>query len=265
MIETDLFEFAYVPDWYGQLEQLAEMALPEAWRFRKPQTECKNTDTPILERYLHMMFRKLSIDYNTGETAYFHVENNCACFHTGLYTRQYQAIYGCFERNKKKDTTLKWYFTGFCDAVSSKLRYVEPLPKKPYFPMMQNGVNFNPEWPIRVNAEHILSDPENRERLPKKLLRFKNLPLLLETAVELGRRKTVIEPGLVVPQGYQNQLQFLLPICLTDMEKPNLAMTLAERNGYYLGSTCLTLEMAYLNARMIARPIAPWLTSLVKK
>ena len=124
---------------------------------------------------------------------------------------------------------------------------------------------FNPEWPIRVNAEHILSDPENRERLPKKLLRFKNLPLLLETAVELGRRKAVIEPGLVVPQGYQNQLQFLLPICLTDMEKPNLAMTLAERNGYYLGSTCLTLEMAYLNARMIARPIAPWLTSLVKK
>ena len=51
MIETDLFEFAYVPDWYGQLEQLAEMALPEAWRFRKPQTECKNTDTPILEPY----------------------------------------------------------------------------------------------------------------------------------------------------------------------------------------------------------------------
>lgn len=225
MIETDLFEFAYVPDWYGQLEQLAEIALPEAWRFRKPQTECKNTDTPILERYLHMMFRKLSIDYNTGETEYFHVENNCACFHTGLYTRQYQAIYACFERNKKKDTTLKWYFTGFCDAVSSKLRYVEPLPKKPYFPMMQNGVNFNPEWPIRVNAEHILSDPENRERLPKKLLRFKNLPLLLETAVELGRRKTVIEPGLVVPQGYQNQLQFLLPICLTDMEKPNLPLS----------------------------------------
>ena len=134
MIETDLFEFAYVPDWYGQLEQLAEMALPEAWRFRKPQTECKNTDTPILERYLHMMFRKLSIDYNTGETAYFHVENNCACFHTGLYTRQYQAIYACFERNKKKDTTLKWYFTGFCDAVSSKLRYVEPLPQKAIFP-----------------------------------------------------------------------------------------------------------------------------------
>lgn len=35
MIPTDLFEFAYVPDWYGQLDELAAMALPESWRFKK--------------------------------------------------------------------------------------------------------------------------------------------------------------------------------------------------------------------------------------
>ena len=140
MIETDLFEFAYVPDWYGQLEQLAEMALPEAWRFRKPQTECKNTDTPILERYLHMIFRKLSIDYNTGETEYFHVENNCACFHTGLYTRRYKGIYGYFERNNYSDSLREWYFRGFCDEMSPKLRYIEPLPQKPVYHMAQSGL-----------------------------------------------------------------------------------------------------------------------------
>ena len=140
MIETDLFEFAYVPDWYGQLEQLAEIALPEAWRFRKPQTECKNTDTPILERYLHMMLRKLSIDYNTGETAYFHVENNCACFHTGLYTRRYKGIYGYFERNNYSDSLREWYFRGFCDEMSPKLRYIEPLPQKPVYHMAQSGL-----------------------------------------------------------------------------------------------------------------------------
>lgn len=33
MISTDLFEFAYVPDWYKQLDELAAMALPESWRF----------------------------------------------------------------------------------------------------------------------------------------------------------------------------------------------------------------------------------------
>ena len=138
------------------------------------------------------------------------------------------------------------------------------MPEKPRFPTIQNGINFNPEWQIRVNVDHILEDAENLERIPAKIRKAKNLPLLLETAVELARRQAVVEPGLVVPQGYQNKLQYLLPICLTNMKKPDLAMTISVMDGYYLGNTCLTLEMAYLNARLIARPIAPWLTDLVK-
>lgn len=85
----------------------------------------------------------------------------------------------------------------------------------------------------------------------------------METAVELARRKADIEPGIVVPQGYQGRVQYLLPVCLTDMETPDLAMTLTIMDGYYLGNTCLTLEMAYLNARLLAKPMAPWLTELV--
>ena len=30
----DLFSFAYVPGWYRQLDELAELARPEPWRFR---------------------------------------------------------------------------------------------------------------------------------------------------------------------------------------------------------------------------------------
>ena len=59
-------------------------------------------------------------------------------------------------------------------------------------------------------------------------------------------------------------MQYLLPVYLTNMQKPDLAMTLTVMDGYYLGNTCLTLEMAYLNARVVARPMAPWLTELVK-
>ena len=36
MIAPDLFEFAYVPDWYGHLGKLERLALPESWKFRKP-------------------------------------------------------------------------------------------------------------------------------------------------------------------------------------------------------------------------------------
>lgn len=90
-METDLFEFAYVPDWYGQLEELEGLVLPEPWKFKRPSVEMKNQDTPILERYIHTIFRKQSIDFNSAKdeaeaARYFHVENECACFHTGLYT-----------------------------------------------------------------------------------------------------------------------------------------------------------------------------------
>ena len=35
ILMPDLFSFAYVPNWYSQLDMLAEMALPEPWRFKK--------------------------------------------------------------------------------------------------------------------------------------------------------------------------------------------------------------------------------------
>ena len=63
MIALDLFEFAYVPDWYGHLAELERLALPESWKFRKPSRETKNTDTPILERYIHTIFRKQVMPY----------------------------------------------------------------------------------------------------------------------------------------------------------------------------------------------------------
>ena len=61
---ADLFSFAYVPGWYLQLDELAELALPEPWRFKRLDSFTRNTDTPILERYIHSIFKKQAIDYN---------------------------------------------------------------------------------------------------------------------------------------------------------------------------------------------------------
>lgn len=58
MLLSDLFSFAYVPGWYSQLDELAKLALPEPWCFRNPMYLTKNPDTPILERYIHTVFRK---------------------------------------------------------------------------------------------------------------------------------------------------------------------------------------------------------------
>jgi len=54
----DLFSFAYIPSWYYQLDDLAELARPEPWKFRDTMYSTKNQDTPILERYIHAIFKK---------------------------------------------------------------------------------------------------------------------------------------------------------------------------------------------------------------
>jgi hypothetical protein len=127
-----LFEFAYVPNWFDHLDTLAEMAMPESWRFTHPVFPLKNTETPILERYIKYVFRKQVIDFNNfpyeADTECrdrtFYIRNEKACFNTGLFTKNYKSIYGCFSCNKRIDALQDWYFRGFFDDASSDLKYV---------------------------------------------------------------------------------------------------------------------------------------------
>lgn len=41
--------------------------------------------------------------------------------------------------------------------------------------------------------------------------------------------------------------------------QPELALTICREDGFYSARTCLTLDMAYNNARQICRPMASWL------
>lgn len=92
MIALDLFEFAYVPDWYGHLAELERLALPESWKFRKPSRETKNADTPHF-RTLHtynfsqagyaLLQKSYTVDFltkkrtqNKGEIQMFYVEDD---------------------------------------------------------------------------------------------------------------------------------------------------------------------------------------------
>jgi hypothetical protein len=56
-------------------------------------------------------------------------------------------------------------------------------------------------------------------------------------------------------------VQLLLPICLENPARADLALVVAknEAGNAYRGSTVLTLDMAYNNARLLARPDTEWL------
>lgn len=64
---------------------------------------------------------------------------------------------------------LDWYFRGFCDEVSPRLKYIEPLPERPHYHVTGRGASFNPDWPIRVKVKHILGDEENMGRIPYRI------------------------------------------------------------------------------------------------
>ena len=56
--ETDLFAFSFVPNWYLQLDALAELALSEPWRFRSGGYSEKNYDNGPVDKggeYVHSM------------------------------------------------------------------------------------------------------------------------------------------------------------------------------------------------------------------
>ena len=42
-------------------------------------------------------------------------------------------------------------------------------------------------------------------------------------------------------------------------DKPELALTIQREDGFYAARTCLTLDMAYNNARLICRPETSWI------
>lgn len=59
-------------------------------------------------------------------------------------------------------------------------------------------------------------------------------------------------------QFYDGRIQLLLPLCLTG-DKPELALTIQREDGFCTARTCLTLDMAYNNARLICRLETLWI------
>lgn len=264
----DLFEWAYIPSWLTQLENLATRAMPEPWGYSNPLYERKNATYHILEKYVNTVFRCLALNYISAKSqndadAFISIRNDFACFHTGLLSRRYRPIYAYFEKSKWEGSLREWTLMGFTDSNTGKMKLLETLPFKPFYQENTNAI-FHPDWDIRVNVDHILDSQDTRARIPQAIRHQPNLSLILEVAALQARRMAAYSPSLVVPQIYQGRAQLLLPLYFLQPERPDLTLTVEPMDGYYIGNTVLNLEMAYSNARLLARPTIPWLSAMVE-
>ncbi len=81
-----------------------------------------------------------------------------------------------------------------------------------------------------------------------------NKIMLFDGAIKRAKLMINANYKTAVPQYYKGKIQLLIPICLISENVPDLALAVSKNGAgdQYLGHTCLTLDMAYNNARLIA-------------
>lgn len=150
---------------------------------------------------------------------------------------------------------------GFKSPSDFELNVFNELPERAQFFENAGDLVYDYRLDIRVNVPHILGDPENIDRLPKEY-KTKSKPLLMQLfngAIDTAKKRVAANYKLAVPQYFKHGLQLLIPLSLEGAERADLALALRKEDGIYVARTCLSLDMAYNNARLIVKPEADWL------
>lgn len=243
----DLFDFTYCGNYNRQIENLARMA-PERWSFGEGQ------DKGILKGYLEHTFHRL---YEEGKV----FENkNYAIFNTGLFNRYYQPIYAFFVPNLVPERQA-WYLDGFYTEYHLLREEITQLPENASYVENPSDLVFDSSLPIIPQYEHIFGEEENARRLPREVRESSMRVQLFDGALKQTRRMLEADYKTAIPQYYNHSIQLLIPICLQHPGKADLALACMKTadGSKYLGRTCLTLKMAYHNARLLARLDSGWL------
>ena len=247
-----LFDFAFCHEYEKKIAALAGLC-PEKWSFGG------QSDNVILKNYISHTFLKLEDEGNILK------KDDFALFNTGLYTEFYDPIFAYFTKNtipKRQE----WFLIGFYTSYQLGMMGIDEFPKRANYFSDPSALVFDANCDIIPQYKHIFSDAENFLRIPESVRESPNKITLFVGAVK--RAKDMIDANYktAVPQYYKKgqdkgRIQLLIPIYLINEKTPDLALVVSknEAGTQYLGHTCLTLDMAYNNARLIARPDSAWL------
>lgn len=244
-----LYDFMIWGDYNLQIQKLANKAQPEIWDFEG------NHDNYILKNYLENTFLKL-----LGEGKIVETDNYCI-FNTGLYSTYFEPIYVYAERNRNTSDPKKWYFKDFKDKYELGIMEIDAdFPERADYFSDPSRLIFNWHYDINVNYKHILDDMNTSQRLPESFKNSKQQLNILKGAINTAIQRVIANYKLAIPHYYRNKIQLMIPLYLEDDNTPSVALVLNQiNNKYYQATTCLTMQMAYMDARLIAKPESNWL------
>lgn len=244
-------------NWESPFERLSQLA-PEQWDFNSPHFKRRNQRFPILTNYLNYTFLRVQ---ELGLIAYSG-DGNRGCFNTGLQTPQGKDIFVTFYRNRdaSRRNQPDWTWFTFAESYSNKLDSFRPLPEIATYVTDASDLVFDTSYEIDINFEHIVD--KNADRLPEVLRSNPALAIVaIRGAVERLKDRVLRNYKIAIPHWYEGRVQLLLPLNLTSDDKADLALV-ADRDKstrLYRIRTILSMDMAYIDARLITRPDREWL------
>ncbi len=178
-----------------------------------------------------------------------------------------ESIFALAERNNRPDVAEKglspYVFKAFVRESDIQLisKFGDNIPDIADFFQKPEDLIFNPQCRVVPQIDHIIAD--NMDRFPAHMqgLSSDEMRRRLVGAINEAQKKARSNYKIAVPLYYEGKIQLLLPLCLTP-GSPNPDLALATHkigNNTYTARTCLTLKMAYNNARLIVKPQSSWL------
>ncbi len=247
-----LYRFALFPQFQDRLAELAAIAEPEDWNYANTPSD---HDLPVLYNYVHYTFERLEYE----DKIVISSDADYACFNTGLATVHQEPVFAFFDRNRFSEDTRPWHFQKWSRRGEYQLNHFGRLPEMAHYFDDPSSLVFDTRLELRVNVEHIISD--NKARFPEPYRSMENYALqnFLKGTIESAKERVRRNYKAAVPQFYRGNIQLLLPLCISQPTKADLALVVERGEGFYRASTCLTLDMGYNNARQLARPDRDWL------
>ena len=248
MVELNDFTCQFETD--NSLEELVNLAQKENWNYRYATS---SDEYPILVNYLRQTCQRLR-DENKLSTS---VDDQRVCFNTGLVTENQEEIFALFELTSAGNQ--KWQLMGFFKESSRVLLPFNPLPQIADYFDDPRDLLYDVRLEMRINYDHIIEHNKDRFPEPYNSQTSYQLRNYLDAVVKQAVKRVKRNYKAAVPQYYQGRIQLLLPLCFETPNRADLALVVERHNDVYRANTCLTIDMAYNNVRVLAKPGNEWL------
>ncbi len=258
-------KFAFFRDLNKSLTELKELAEPENWDYiRNPKK-----GIPVLRSYVNQTCKRIIFQKKTVKSKSSKDGKEYCTLNTGLVTPQQDEIFAYFVKNphfKNIETwgfqQPEWDFLEFGTDQSVYHRYTESIPETATYFSEAEITDLILDTRIRIvpDRDHLIKRKNRVDSDKLKNLDDDSFIDEIKEAIELAKKRIKRNYKTAIPHFYDNKIQFLIPLCMKAKKSEAIAALVVNKNeNIYEAHTILSLDQAYNNARLLAKPDREWL------